>query len=346
MTEKTVSRQWVIERRQVVWLFLLGIAVFLLVPQVIGIGHVTHLLRLANPIFLLLALGAEVLRYVVSAGSTLALARVFDIDVPLIPTVVAFFASAAANRTFSTGGAPGMLIRFAFLRRQGVPAGAVAVVFLIEDLVGLVVSVTVLLIGIVALTNALPPGVLILDSALISVIGSPLFILIGWWVYRRRAWVERGVHAVARTLRQSLGWLLGRPVLDPQSVQRALGDFYSGMSAARRAPLNVAAVCLLNVIRYIGGVAALYFASLAMGWPISPGALILIFTSVSVISTVSAVPGEVAIMGTSFALLSLAFGVPRDAALMAILLSRSIAFWMPIPIGYAAFWNLRRKHLI
>ncbi len=346
MTEKTLPRQWAIDRRQVVWLLLLGIAVFLLVPRLIGIRHVAHLLQVAHPAFFALALGAEVLRYFVSAGSTMTLARVFDNDVPLIPTVEAFFAGAAANRTFSTGGAPGMLIRFAFLTRQGLHSGAVAVIFLIEDMIGLVIGGVVLLIGIVTLTNALPPGALIVDFTLVFAVASPLFIVVGWRVYRHRAWVERGVHAIARALRQPLEWLLGRPVLAHQSVQRALDDFYAGMSAARRAPLNVVAVCSLNVIRYIGGAAALYFASLAMGWAISPGALILIFTSVSVLSTVSAVPGEVAIMGTSFALLSLAFGVPRDVALMAILLSRAIAFWMPIPIGYAAFWNLRRKHLM
>jgi uncharacterized membrane protein YbhN (UPF0104 family) len=74
--------------------------------------------------------------------------------------------------------------------------------------------------------------------------------------------------------------------------------------------------------------------------------LILIYTAVSVLSSVSAVPGEVAIMGTSVALLSLAFGVPRDVAVLALLLSRAIAFWLPIPVGFAAFWHLRRKQLL
>jgi uncharacterized protein (TIRG00374 family) len=74
--------------------------------------------------------------------------------------------------------------------------------------------------------------------------------------------------------------------------------------------------------------------------------LIVIFTAVSLMSSVSAVPGEVAIMGSSMALLSLAFGVPADVALLALLLSRTIAFWLPIPVGVAAFWHLRRSHFL
>lgn len=346
LTEKVLPHHLVMDRRQVLALLILGAAIFLFIPRLIGIRHVVQLLQVANPVFLALALAAEILRYLASAASTLILARVFDVDVPLVPMVEAFFAGAAANRTFSTGGAPGMVIRFAFLTRQRVHAGAVAVIFLIEDLIGLAIGGAVLLIGIIAVTSTLPPGTLIVNMTLVSAVGSPLLILIGWYVYRHRAWVEQGVHATARVLSRPAGWLTGRPILDPKNVQRALDDFYDGMSAARRAPINVATAILYNVVRYVAGAAGLYFSFHSMNWTISPGVLILIFTAVSALSSVSAVPGEMAIMGTSFALFSLALGVPGDIAMLALLLSRATAFWLPIPVGYAAFWDLRRKHLL
>jgi hypothetical protein len=31
---------------------------------------------------------------------------------------------------------------------------------------------------------------------------------------------------------------------------------------------------------------------------------------------------------------------------MALLLSRTIAFWLPLLVGYGALWHLRHKHLI
>jgi uncharacterized protein (TIRG00374 family) len=346
LIEQTVPRHRAIDRRQILWLLVLGIAVFLFVPKLIGFRHTLALLQVANPIYLVLALVAETLRYLISAASTIVLARVFAIDIPLGSMVEAFFGGAAANRTFSTGGAPGMLIRLDYLAHRGVTVGAVAVIFLIEDLIGLVVGGVILVIGIVTLTNALPPDTLIGDFAIVSTLGTPALVVIGWYLYRRRAWVERGVHAAARVLQRPVEWLLGRPALDPPRVQRALNDFYTGMSAARRAPLNVVAALAFNVIRYVAGAAALFFAFYSLNWTISPGALILIYTTVSLLSSVSAVPGEVAIMGGSFALLSLAFGVPGDIALLALLLSRAIAFWLPIPVGYAALWHLRHTHLM
>ncbi len=346
MTDKTLAHHVTIDRRHLLYLIILAAGVFLLVPKLIGVRHLVQLLQVAHPAYIALALAAEMLRYFVSAGSTIALARVFRIDLPVMPTTEAFLAGAAANRTFSTGGAPGMLIRFAFLVKQNVHAGAVAVIFLIEDVIGLVIGGVILFAGIVTLTSALPRGAFGADAARVFAIGSLLLIVLGWYVYHHRAWVERSVHAVARALNRPLEWLLGRPILTPTDVQHALDDFYAGMHTARHAPLNVAAAFLFNVIRYVAGAAAMYFAFLALEWTISPGALILIFTAVSTLSTVSAVPGEVAIMGSSFALLSLAFGVPRDIALTALLLSRTIAFWLPLPIGYAALWHLRRKQLL
>ncbi|MCL4395077.1 MAG: flippase-like domain-containing protein [Chloroflexi bacterium] len=346
MTDKTLERRFTVEWRHVIWLALLALACFLFLPRLIGFGRVAAVLQLSHPVFLGLALGSEVLRYFASAGSTIVLARLFGVDVPFLPMTEAFFAGAAANRTFSTGGAPGMLIRFAFLVRQGVHGGAVAVVFLIEDIIGAFIGLVVLIVGIVTLTNALPEGAFAADASIFLAAASPVLLAVGWYVYRRRPWVERVVHGVARRLNRPLEWLAGRPLFAPRDVQQALDDFYTGMGKARHSPQYVLGSFLLNLVRYVGGAAALYFAFLGLGWAIPLGVVILVFTSVSVLSSVSAVPGEMAILGTSFAVLSLAFGVPRDIALMSLILSRGIAFWLPMPIGYGAIWHLRRHQMI
>lgn len=344
MTDKPLAHSWTIERRHFLWLVILAVGFFLLVPRMIGYSHLLQILRIAQPGCLALAVSTEILRYFVSAASTIVLARMFQVEVPFAPLVGAFFAGAAANRTYSTGGAPGMLVRFSFLSRRGVHAGAVAVIFLIEDIIGGVIGFVVLLIGIAALMNALPSGAYIADISVLVGVASPLFLLVGLYIYRRRPWVERIVQRAAQVLNRPLEWMVGHPVFVPSQVQQALNDFYLGMSKARHSPMSVMAAVLFNVIRYVGGAAALYFAFLCVGWTISLGALILVFTSVSLLSSVSAVPGEMAIMTSSFALLSLAFGVPADLALLALLLSRAIAFWLPLPLGYGALWYLRRKN--
>ena len=54
--------------------------------------------------------------------------------------------------------------------------------------------------------------------------------------------------------------------------------------------------------------------------------------------------GEVAIMGTSFAVLSLALGISPETAVVALIISRTLSFWLPMPVGFLALFHLRRHH--
>ena len=286
------------------------------------------------------------MRYVTSASSTYLLSRLFQCYLPFEPLTETFFAGGAANRAFSTGGAPGMLVRFLFLTRQGVAAGTVAVIFLIEDIAGLIVGSLVLALGIIVLVSAQPSNQGVVNFTLVFSVGLSAIGAAFIYLSRHRAWIGRCVHAAARASNAVSNWLTGRSLFTPRQVQKSLDEFHTGMSAAGRAPLFMLATLALNLLRYAGGIAALYFCFLALGWRVEPGILILLYTSASAISTISAVPGEFAIMGVSWAVLTLSFGVPKDIAIMAMLLSRTVAFWLPLPIGALAFWNLQRQNYL
>jgi uncharacterized protein (TIRG00374 family) len=92
--------------------------------------------------------------------------------------------------------------------------------------------------------------------------------------------------------------------------------------------------------------ASLYFAFWAIGFPIAPAFLLVIFTSSSALSTLSGVPGELGVMETALAILSTSLGIPPPTAVSAILLFRALSYWLPIPIGYLTFWNLEQRGLI
>ncbi len=332
-------------RRQWLSLLMLGVAVFFLAPQIVGLEKLLRALRAADPLFLALALGAEGMRYLASAGSTRALARLFDRRVPFLPMMQAFFVSAAANRLCSTGGAPGMLVRLLFLTRRGVPAGGVATIFLIEDIAGLGIGALVLLVGVATLVPARLHRAAV-PLALALSLGSLLLALGSILLLRQRASITHATHWLARGIDALAAKWLRRSILPPTRVQRFLDDFYTGATAARRAPGWVTAAFFYNLVRHAAGLAALYFAFLAFDQSIAPTVLILIYTSASFISTTSALPGEVAILGGGFALLFLSLGIAPEIALLALLVSRAVSFWLPLPIGYLAFVSLREQQYL
>jgi len=341
--ERTLAPRTLIDRRQLIYLAILALAVFLLLPHVIGFDYVLRVLRTAHPLFILAAILAETLRYVASAGSTIALARLFDRRVPLAAMTEAFFAGAALNRTFSTGGAPGMFVRLVFLMKHGVHAGSVAAIFFIEDIAGLVIGTGVFLVGLTTLTS--PRSITtVIELALGFLIGSMILVLAAFFVWRNRAIVERAVHGLARRSNKIVERFFRRSIYLPDRVQQALDDFYTGLTAARQAPMYVGLSFGFNLIRTIAGLTTLYFAFVALEQNVAPGMAMILSTLASVLSTTSAVPGEVAIMSTGFAILLKSIGLIPKSALVALILSRAISFWLPLIVGYLALFRLRRHH--
>lgn len=332
-----------IDRRRLIYLVLLALGIFLFLPRVIGFNHMLKLLRDAQPAFLVIALLAETTRYFASAGSTLALAQLFDRAVPFIPMTEAFFAGAALNRVFSTGGAPGVVVRMFFLLRHHLTVGSVAAIFLIEDLIGLVIGGIVFLVGLATLaTNQ--PGDFLNDLALGFLIGAVPLTLASIYVFRQRPGVERIIHGLARVTDAIVRKIFHRSPYTYARVEKSIDDFYFGLTAARAQPHRVAVSFGMNGLRYAGGGAALYCAFLALHQTIAPGVLILLYTTTSLLTATSAILGEVAIMGTGFAILSLSLGLTADVAILAMILSRALAFWMPLPLGLLALFDLRRRH--
>ena len=332
-----------IDRRQLIYLAILAIAVFLLVPRIIGFERVAQLLYDAQPVYLAIALVAEMTRYFTSAGSTLALARLFDREVPFVPMTEAFFAGAALNRVFSTGGAPGMVVRLVFLLKHRVTTGSVAAIFLIEDLIGLIIGGIVFLVGVTTLATNQPSDFLG-NLVLGFLIGTVPLALASIYVFRNRPGVERIIHGLARFADSIVKRLFHRSPYTYERVERSIDDFYLGLTAARNRPHLVAVSFGMNVLRYAAGGAALYFVFLSLHQVISPGVLILLYTTTSLLTSTSAILGEVAIMGTGFAVLSLSLGIAPEVAIFALILSRATAFWMPLPIGFLALLHLRRRH--
>jgi uncharacterized protein (TIRG00374 family) len=331
-----------IDRRHIIYLVVLALGLYLLVPHVLGLEKILARMGAVRFLPLALALVAETMRFLFSASSTIVLARLFERKVSFAPMVESFFAGGALNRTFSAGGVPGIILRIVFLTRQGVAVGAIGVIFLIEDIAGVVVGGCIFLVGLIALGNN-QPSVLVNRVAIALIVGAALLAPFCLYLIRDRAGVERISHALARRVDALIHRVLHRTFYTPERLQRVLDDFYAGLSAARRAPALVAAAFVFNIARHSAGIATLYFSFAAFDHLLDPGILLLLYTSINVLASTNAAPAEVFIMGGSFAVLSLLLGFGREVSFLALVLSRTISFWLPILIGYFALWDLRRR---
>lgn len=334
------------DRRLVALFVLAGLAFVVLLLNLAGSKRTFELIAGAQPLYVACILGLQALRYAASAGSTYMLAEILGKRLPLLPLYETMLAGQALNRSFSVGGAAGMWARYSFITRQGMHSGPFAALLVVEDLIGAVAVVVVFVAGLagVIATTTLP------DIAWLVTLGFGAGILLvgagALYLYRRRPLLTWIVHAAARAFSAILARIIGKQVYTHEQMEAIIDEFYKAVTLTRHDPPRLGISFLFNVLRLALDAASLYYAFWAVGFAISPGVCLVIFTGSSALSTLSAAPGELVVMETSLAMLSTGLGIAPPVAVSATLLFRVLSYWLPIPFGYLAFWRLERRGLV
>ena len=126
------------------------------------------------------------------------------------------------------------------------------------------------------------------------------------------ALVEEAVHRVAARLRTLSG--------DRTVMSRAVG-----WAAAN----------------WIADAAALWVSLAAFGHPIGPAGLIVAYGLANVTAAVPLTPGGLGVMEAVLTTALVGFGAPRGVAILGVVTWRLVNFWLPIPVGGAAYLSLR-----
>lgn len=300
-----------INRRNIVWLIMLGLAVHFFLPQIgevpAAIGAVAH----ANLGWVSGSLLASALTYLVSA---LIFQAAVPRRLPLRPFILAQVASSFTNR-LAPGAIGGLALAVRFLQKQGSSVVEAATAAAIARLGGAVsaIALTPVLLLLVRDTNlhvATPPRGL---AILLTVVGVLL--------------LATGVLAVPK-LRQR-GRVIAR---DIASNVRAF--------ATSGRVLRLLALSFALTLAYG---ACLYFAMLAVG--VVPSIAHVLLISIAGESVGSAAPTPGGVGATEAALVSglVIFGVPTAAAIAGVLVYRVMSFWLPIVPGFLAFQRLTAK---
>ncbi len=111
-------------------------AVWAIAPQALDLPALASHIRAANPLWVAAAVLAQVVRYA-GAGLLMTLsARAAGSSAPGLLSTEAALASGAAARIIPFGGAGGIAVRAAYLKRRGMPEAAIAGYFVLQNLLG------------------------------------------------------------------------------------------------------------------------------------------------------------------------------------------------------------------
>ncbi|MDP8943921.1 MAG: flippase-like domain-containing protein, partial [Actinomycetota bacterium] len=320
---------------------LLVVAIYVLFPMVVGLGD--SLERIARATWYWIAAG--VVFTVASFAAYVALFRGIlsgraDEELHRRLTLAASYqitmAGLAATRLFSAAGAGGIALTYWALRRAGMPRRVAAcrmVAFLAllygTYLLALVVFGLLLRTGL--LPGEAPLGGTIVPAAVAGV-ALVVFVLI--------ALIPGDVERRLRSMegRPRLGRFAARLVSGPATVATGLRTAIDFLRHPRRGALAVGGA----VGFWATQIAILWASFEAFGGDVAFGVLVQGFflgMAANLIPSPAAGAGPVdAGMIGAFLL----FGLPGGLVFPAVLTFRVLAFWLPIPPGVIAYFQLRR----
>jgi uncharacterized protein (TIRG00374 family) len=329
------TRRRLIQTIVIVLALLIGI--YFLFPKLVGLGNALGKLDDADPLWIAVAVGFNVAAF----GTYIALFKAVvggdALRLTWLETYEINMAGLAATLLFSAGGAGGIVLTYWALRKAGMrrhDVGRRMVAFLTLHYV--FYPFALILFGILLRTGVLngkasveltivPAAV----AGLLLALGL-LFALIPPDLGPR---VSRFVHGDRG--RAIANKVAGVPATLAEGFRFAIGLF-AHPSQGGLAVLGAAGFWAANI-------GILWACFHAFGVHVPLAVVVQGFFLGMVANLIPFAPAGVGAVDAGMIGAFVLFGIPEDTVFPAILIYRLIAFWMPIPFGVAAFFQLRKR---
>ncbi len=170
-----------------------------------------------------------------------------------------------------------------------------------------------------------------LPAALIGAVVVGIALLVGLPLLRGDL---RSARALAR--------LAGRlPRVDGARVERALVQVGTRMRALGERPTRLGRAGGWAALNWLADASCLWLFLAAFGTVVRPDRLFVAYGLAYVLAAVPITPAGLGVVEATLTASLVGFGVPRAEVALAVVAYRLINFWLPIPVGAAAYVGLR-----
>lgn len=229
------------------------------------------------------------------------------------------------------GGATAAAARFRFLRQAGVPAENALSTATIQ-LTGSNLALGALFaLGLILSLRALTDSPYY-RMAGIAVLALLVFTALGAWLLTRHPdRASRIARAVARRV----------PLLSEAGADTFVRTMGDQIRLLLTHPRRLVVVVVLSTANWLLDAAALWVLLAAFGHPPAFGPLLTVYGLGIIIAMLPLTPGGIGIVEAVLVPALIAFDTPPDVALLGVLGWRLLEYWLPLPLGLAAYLSLR-----
>ncbi|MBS1678191.1 MAG: flippase-like domain-containing protein [Actinobacteria bacterium] len=327
------STRRMLQTGAVVLILLVGI--YFLFPKLVGLGDAVGRLGEAEPIWIAVAVVFSIASYATYIALFKAVVGGEDLRLTWSETYQVNMAGVAATLLFSAGGAGGVALTYWALRKAGMRRREVArrmVAFISLHYafypLALIVCGLLLRTGVVNGENSVELTIVPAAIAGVMLVLGVLIALIPADVEGRLMPHVRGDH-----MRSFVEWASGVPETLGEGFRFALGLF----AHPRRGGLAVLGAAGF----WAASIGVLWASFHSLGIHVPLAVVVQGFFIGMVANLFPLAPAGVGAVDAGMIGAFVLFGLPEETVFPAILIFRLVSFWMPIPPGVVAFFQLR-----
>jgi uncharacterized protein (TIRG00374 family) len=317
--------------RTVFWLAVTGVSLYLVAPSLLDtFGSWDDLDSLSPAWFVAMAV-----LQAATLACVWALQRLALHDPPWPPVISSQLAGNALSKVAPGGGAMGAALQYKMLVQSGVPGPSVAAGL---TAVNLLVFAVVLALPVLTIPALIRGGVSrdLLEVAVVGVVVFLVLAAVGTVLIATDgplAWVGRVIQRARNAIRrrsEPLREFPKRLLKERDRIVRVVGPRW------KRALVQTCG-------RWAFDYATLLAALAAVGSHARPSLVLLAFCGAQVLAQIPVTPGGLGFVEAGLtAMLTLA-GVSAGNAVLATFAYRLVSYWLPLPVGLAAYgWHMRR----
>ncbi len=319
----------------IVVLLLLG-GIYFLFPKLVGLGDAMSKLDDADPLWIGIAIGFNVLAFATYIALFKAVVGGRALRLTWLETYEINMAGVAATLLFSAGGAGGIALTYWSLRKAGMRRRDVArrmVAFI--TLHYAFYPIALIVFGVLLRTGVLHGE----DSVELTIVPAGvagLLLLIGVLIALIPEDVERRLQPFAR------GEKAKHFVHSAAKVPATVGEGFRFAIGLFAHPSSGGLAVLGAAGYWAASIGVLWASFHAFGVHVPLAVVVQGFFLGMVANLFPLAPAGVGAVDAGMIGAFVLFGIPEETVFPAILIFRLVAFWMPIPIGIVAFFQLRK----
>ncbi len=315
---------------------ILVVGIYFLLPKLAGFGDAVSTMTSADPVWAAIAIGFGVASFATYIALFRAVVGGEAFPITLREAYEINMAGFAATLLFSAGGAGGIVLTYWALRQGGMARRDVGIrMIAFIALHYIFYPLAVLVFGILLATGVLS-GSESVELTIVPAAIAGVVILIGLAVALVPQDIERQLRSLAA--RRPSARFLSRLAAIPATVSEGLRVALRLITRPGRAGLAVVGA----IGFWAANIGILWASFKALGVAVPFGVVVMGFFIGMAANLIPFVPAGVGAVDAGMIGTFVLFGLPEAEVFGAVLIYRLVAFWLPIPPGLIAFFQLRK----